>query len=105
MAIPKLYNEPILKDEHIKEGDKLIILEEFIQEHPILSKSFMGGKVKLSNGEQMLFSLNKTSYLKIAEVYGEDTVDWIDRIIVYKGKQPCGKSGTMIGKVFEAITE
>ncbi len=57
MAIPKLYNEPILKEEHVKEGDKIVILEEFIENHPILAKSFMGQKVQIPNGDQMLFSL------------------------------------------------
>jgi len=59
-------------------------------------RGFLMGEVEYQGGKYFI-SINKTSYINICKVYGEDTKTWLDKIIVYKGEE---KIGNMVGKIW-----
>lgn len=95
---PKIYDVNFLKEEELNVGDELLLLDELQANTKF--KSFLVGTAQLPNGEKRLLSLNKSSYLLISNVFGEDTINWINYKVRYCGIK---KMGNMQGKLFEAV--
>jgi hypothetical protein len=100
VATPKMYEMGFVDyvGGEVKPGDTVIINTEFDKNNKF--KSFLVGEIVLASGEKRLMSLNKTSYINIASVYGKDTKTWLTKRIQYRGEE---KIKSMLGRVWVAV--
>ncbi len=88
----------------VKAGDKVRIISEFKPHDKF--KSPLVGEVQLENGEERLLGINWNTIYLLKKAFGQDSMDWIDQTILYKGMIPIkGKMGMVQGHIWEGINE
>jgi len=82
MRIEVTTQSKFLKPEDVKDGDKITIVSEAIQEVKEFrgeKKSVVGASVRLESGEIKDMTFNNTSVKRIVDMFGEDSQDWVGK--------------------------
>ena len=87
----------------LKAGDIVRIVSEFTPNDKF--KSPVVGTIQLENGEERLLGLNWTSIYLLKKCFGQDSMDWIDQRMIYKGKIPTGGKMNALRHVWEGVNE
>ena len=96
MAKIKLYDKEFVNEGELEIGMELVIMDEANPEPKFRDQTCC--TVKLPNGEEKILSINRTSLKGITKAWGDESLDWVEKILVYKGKV---EMGNMTGKLFE----
>jgi len=68
----------------LKDKTAIIMQEGILNEDTPFGKEQLEIPIKLSNGEEKIYGVNKTSAKNIAETYGDNTKDWINKKIRFE---------------------
>jgi hypothetical protein len=80
--IPQRYDVPFVKQSELQLGVEAMINSEFKPDAKF--KSPLVGNVIIKNEEKLL-GINWGSVRAISEAYGEDTLNWMGKLIVFHG--------------------
>jgi hypothetical protein len=80
--IPERYEVPFVKQKDLPVGTEAMVNSEF-KPNPKFKSPLVGNVI--INNEEKLLGINWGSVNAITEAYGEDTLDWMGKLIVFHG--------------------